>query len=164
MMSDTSRQTPQIIRALFYTLMLAGIAGTAYIYWQSQASSDYSGIEIQPLVPLDASTLDPSELTKNIAQLTNDLVKILEQIQDEADARNSEPAIEDTTQRTIALKLERIPESIQVECLPSVKQSVEGLMQTLKRQYKIPGVQAILEPMVSPMLSRLQAFAKIQVD
>jgi hypothetical protein len=37
-------------------------------------------------------------------------------------------------------------------------------MQVLKRQYKIPGVQAILEPMVSPMLSRLQAFAQIEVD
>jgi len=163
-MNDTRRQGPLIIRALFYALLLGGIGVTAFVYWRSQASSDFSGMEIQPLVPLDAATLDPQELTESIAQVTADLGKLLEQIQDEAGARMTESAIEVITQRVVALNLERIPESIQVECLTKVKPTVEALMQVLKRQYKIPGVQAILEPMVSPMLSRLQAFAQIQVD
>ncbi len=37
-------------------------------------------------------------------------------------------------------------------------------MRDLNRTYKLPGVQAILEPQVSSMLSRLQAFAEIKVD
>jgi uncharacterized alpha-E superfamily protein len=163
-MNDMHRQGPLVIRVLFYTLLVGGIGITAFVYWRSQASSDYSGIQIQPLVPLDAATLDPQELTQSIAQLTADLGKLVEQIQDEAGARRTESGIEAITQRVIALNLERIPESIQVECLAQVKPSVEALMQVLKRQYKIPGVQAILEPMVSPLLSRLQAFAQIQVD
>jgi hypothetical protein len=53
-MNDMHRQGPLVIRVLFYTLLVGGIGITAFVYWRSQASSDYSGIQIQPLVPLDA--------------------------------------------------------------------------------------------------------------
>jgi hypothetical protein len=149
---------------LVYTVLLGGIAATAFVYWRSQATFDYSGMEIQPIAPLDAATLDPQKLTESISQIVADLSGSLEQIEDEAGARMTEPAIEAATASVVALSLERIPESVQTECLANVKPTVEGLMQVLKRQYKIPGVQAILEPMVSPMLSRLQAFAQIEVD
>ena len=38
------------------------------------------------------------------------------------------------------------------------------MLRVLKGLYKLPGVQAIIEQSVVPMLSRLQAFANVKAD
>lgn len=162
-MNDHQSQRPDLFRVVLYAVLLGGIAVTGFIYWRSQASYLYSDVEIRPITPLDAATVDPQELTADISQIVAKLSESLQQVQDESGARMTAAAIEHATEQVLALRLERIPESIQNACSIEVKPIVEKLMQILNRQYKLPGVQAILEPMISPMLSRLQAFTKIEV-
>ena len=64
----------------------------------------------------------------------------------------------------IGLKLDRLPESHKSALIDVVKPMVNKLVQVLKGLYKLPGVQALIEPSITPMLSRLQAFANVKAD
>ena len=121
----------------------------------------------QTQVTMPTVTVNPpsvEELTETIKRTVDELAQSLGDVRDEAAANAVLLKIEEATTTVIGLKLARLPESHKTAMMDLVKPMVNNLVQVLKRLYKLPGVQAIIEPSVTPMLSRLQAFANVKAD
>lgn len=96
--------------------------------------------------------------------MTLSLSEALAAIQDEATAQNAAPAIDQANALIIEMGLDRLPATHKLELIDRVKPMVIHLANDLKRIYRIPGVQAYIEPAISPMLSRLHALANVPAD
>jgi hypothetical protein len=120
-----------------------------------------------PAVLMPETLVNPpskEELMKEIGLIVDSLATTLESVQDLATANQSLAGIEKATDQVLALNLQRLPKNYQPDMMEDVKPMVFRLVRILKNLYKLPGVQAIVEPSVSPLLSRLQAFANVPVD
>jgi len=120
-----------------------------------------------PQVRLRSVTLNPhsvAERTASLKRSVDSIVKSLSAFQDEARSNAALPTIEEAATAVIGLKLDRLPESHKSAMIEVVRPMVHKMVQVLKGLYKLPGVQAIIEPSISPMLSRLQAFANVKAD
>ncbi|MEQ1828196.1 MAG: hypothetical protein ABL921_19710 [Pirellula sp.] len=129
--------------------------------WKSKWFSGNRAVRVPALVSNPPSV---DELTSNLANTVDSLGKVFETIQDESTANSALGSIEEATNMVISWKLDRLPENYKTDMMNDVKPMVWKLVGSLKRLYKIPGVQAIIEPAVSPLLSRLQAFANVAAD
>jgi len=115
-----------------------------------------------PTVTLNPPSIE--ELTETLKRTVDELAQSLGDVRDEAAANAALLKIEEATATVVGLKLARLPESHKSAMIDLVKPMVNKLVQVLKGLYKLPGVQAIIEPSVTPMLSRLQAFANVKAD
>ena len=104
------------------------------------------------------------ELTRDLNYTVDSVLEGLRKISDPVNAQNALATIEDATSTVISLKLDRLPDSHKSTLMIVVKPMVDRIVKVLKGLYKLPGVQAIIEPAISPMLSRLQAFANVSAD
>ncbi|HUP77507.1 MAG TPA: hypothetical protein VM260_03030 [Pirellula sp.] len=121
----------------------------------------------QSQITMPAVTLNPptvEELTERLMRTVDELAQSLGDIRDEATANAALLKIEEATVTVVGLKLSRLPDSHKSAMIDLVKPMVNKLVQVLKGLYKLPGVQAIIEPSITPMLSRLQAFANVKAD
>lgn len=123
--------------------------------------------QINPQISLPSVTLNPpsvEELTESLKRSVDSIVESLSAIKDETSSHATLPLIDEATTAVIGLKLDRLPESHKPAMIELVRPMVNRMVQVLKGLYKLPGVQAIIEPSISPMLSRLQAFANVKAD
>jgi hypothetical protein len=131
------------------------------IAWRGKWFSRGPGVQIpKPL----ANPPNMEQLGADLANVVDTIVLTLGGISDDTTAYASLPAIEDATRLIISFKLDRLPDSYRAKMMPDVKPMVSRLVGILKKLYKLPGIQAIIEPSISPFLSRLQAFANVPAD
>jgi DNA-binding IclR family transcriptional regulator len=109
-------------------------------------------------------TESPEQILESLDKVRENVIFTIGQISDMDTAAQALPAIDEAALVVISHKLERLPEDYKQTMQPEVRKIAVELTSTFKRLYKIPGVQAIIEPTISPLLSRLQAFANLSVD
>ena len=116
-------------------------------------------------VPCYDQAIEPTQfLCHSHTWAVDELAQSLSVVTGEATANVAMLKIDEATTTVVGLKLARLPESHRSAMMDLVKPMVNKLVQVLKGLYKLPGVQAIIEPSITPMLSRLQAFANVKAD
>lgn len=116
------------------------------------------------LPPVTSNPPSVGDLTESLKTIVDRVVASLNEVKDEASSQAVLPLIEEATTSVIGMGLDRLPESHKSGMIDAVRPMVNQLVQVLKRLYKLPGVQAVIEPAISPVLSRLQAFANVKAD
>lgn len=142
-------------------VLLIVLVGIAFYLWKTQQHVAQGPLRIPTVVE---NPMSIEEISRTMQTTANSITVALEKISDHTQVQESLKAIDDSTTTVIALKLDRLPESHKSALKEEVKSIVVKMMGQLKKLYKLPGVQAIVEPAISPLLSRLQAFANVSAD
>jgi cytoskeletal protein RodZ len=142
-------------------VLLVVLGGLGFFLWKNWQSRP-SGPVLAPAVTVSPPSAE--ELSSTLKSSVESVSEALSKIVDHTNVQEALGTIEEATSAVIAMKLDRLPESHKAVLTTQVKPMAIKMAGELKKLYKMPGVQATIEPAISPMLSRLQAFANVSAD
>jgi len=148
--------------------LAAAVALLAFLFWPSEDKTDpveainspqSQAVTREPSFPTgDVDLGNMGALVSGLTERLSGLTDKLATVSDLGSARELAGELGDTNTYLDALNLDSLPEAARGSLSSSLGSTVDKLESAATVAYKIPGVQNLLEPMVSPLLERLRGF------
>ncbi len=136
---------------------LAIVAWLGYQYLVPKGDTNVASDKATMSKTIDASKIDIGTLTDKVSSSMGDLTSAIGGITDEASAKSALEGITGATESLSGLNLDALTGDAKSAIGTAASPLLEKLNAVLETAYAIPGVKAIIEPVVAPLLGKLSA-------
>lgn len=136
---------------------LAAVGWLGYQYLMPGSDTNVASDKASTINQIDASKIDVDSLTGKVTSSMGDLTSAIGGITDEASAKTALEGITGATESLGGLNLDALTGDAKSAIGGAASPLLDKLKAALETAYAIPGVKAIIEPIVGPLLGKLAA-------
>jgi len=152
---DAQSDGSGLLKSLLPILLIAGLA---FLGWQFFGPAAKTVDEAANISDVKVPDFSLDDVTVDLNTSFGDLTDSIRGVSDEASARLVLPKLKQATTAFDTLKLGSLPTAAQTSVGGVLGPLLEKVKSALETAYAIPGVRAILEPAIGPLLEKVGVF------
>jgi hypothetical protein len=147
-----------INKLLKWVIPAVVVAGVAYLLISSM-DQPKNLQKAPPTAPpqIVGDNINVDKLKARVNSTFNALTSSLESITDETTATEAVEKVKEVATAFDGIGIDKLPDEAKTAVIAAIKPFIVTVNESLKKIYAIPGVQAIIEPVVNPFLEKVTA-------